>query len=109
MKRTLVGIALIGLMSAGSLMAQDRDWRNNRDLRHDYADRRSDYRDMNRDQARIAQDRGELREELREGDYAGAQRERNELRNEYRDLNRNRYDARQDKRDIRHDRVWGWR
>ena len=45
MKRTLLGIVLMGLMGAGSLMAQDRDWRNDRDQRHDYADRRADYRE----------------------------------------------------------------
>ena len=57
-------------------MAEDRDWRADRDLRRDYADRRADYRDMSHDRARIAQDRRELREELREGDWRGAQRER---------------------------------
>jgi hypothetical protein len=109
MKRTFLGIALLGLMGAGSLMAQDRDWNRNRDVRNDYADRRGDYRDMRRDQAKIAQDRQGLREELREGDYRGAQPERNELRSEYRDLNRDRVDARRDTRDIRNDRYWGWR
>jgi len=109
MKRTLIGIVLMGILGAGSLMAEDRDWRADRDLRRDYADRRADYRDMSHDRARIAQDRRELREELREGDWRGAQRERAELRNEYRDIKRDRWDARRDTRDVRHDRYWGWR
>ena len=108
MKRTVIGIVLMGVLGAGSLMAEDRDWRG-RDLRRDYADRRADYRDMARDRAKIAQDKRELREEYREGDWRGVQRERSELRNEYRDLNHDRWDARRDTRDIRHDRFWGWR
>jgi|SRR5438105_978989 len=107
MKRTLAGIVLMGIMGAGSLMAQDRPWRS--DIRHDYADRRSDRQDIRRGQAKIAQDRRELREEYREGDWPGVQRERAELRNETRDLNRDRLDIRRDNRDIRHDRYWGWR
>lgn len=109
MKRTVLGIALLGIMSAGSLMAQDRDWRANRDVRQDYAGRGADYRDMNHDRNKIVQDRQELREEMREGDYRGVQRERAELRNEYRDINRERGDARRDTRDMRQDRFWGWR
>lgn len=110
MKRTILGIALVGLMSAGSLMAQDRDdWRPNRDVRHDYADRGGDYRDIRNDQSKIAQDRWELNRDLRNGNYAGAREERQELRSEYRDANRDRRDVRRDTRDIRNDRLWGWR
>jgi hypothetical protein len=110
MKRTILGIALAGLMGAGSLMAQDRDdWRPNRDVRHDYADRRGDYRDIRNDQAKIAHDRWELNRDLRNGNYAGAREERQELRGEYRDVNRDRRDVRRDTRDVRNDRFWGWR
>jgi len=110
MKRTILGITLMGLMGAGSLMAQDRNWQNPyRDLRHDRVDRRSDYRDMRNDRAEIAQDRRELRQDLRQGNYAGAREERRELNGEYRDLNRDRIDAHRDTRDIRNDRFWFWR
>ena len=110
MKRTILGLALVGLMSAGSLMAQDRDdWRPNRDVRHDYADRRGDYRDMRNDRAKIAHDQWELRRDLRNGNYSGAREERQELRSEYRDVNHDRRDVRRDTRDIRNDRFWGWR
>jgi hypothetical protein len=110
MKRTILGITLMGLMGAGSLMAQDRNWQNPRqDIRHDYADRRGDRRDMRNDRAEIAQDRRELRQDLRHGNYAGAREERRELNGEYRDLNRDRIDARHDTRDIRNDRFWFWR
>src|SRR5690348_9272062 len=107
MKRTILGIVLMGLMGAGSLMAQD--WRPNRDLRHDYADRRADKRDIGNDKAQVAHDRWELRRDLRDGNYAGVREERQELRSEYRDINRDRKDVRHDTRDIRHDRFWGWR
>lgn len=110
MKRTVLGIVLLGLMGAGSLMAQDRDdWRYNRDLRHNYADRRSEYRDMNRDRAAIEHDKWELRNDLRRGDYRAAQRERQEMRDRYRDLNRDRAEVRHDNRDIYRDQYWGWR
>lgn len=110
MKRTILGIALVGLMGAGSLMAQDRDdWRPNRGVRHDYADRRADYRDIRNDQAKIAHDRWELNRALRNGNYAEAREERQELRNEYRDVNRDRRDVRRDTREIRNDRFRGWR
>lgn len=110
MKRTILGLALVGLISAGSLMAQDRDdWRPNRDVRHDYADRRGDYRDMRNDRAKIAHDQWELRRDLRNGNYAGAREERRELRSENRDINRDRRDVHRDTRDIRNDRYWGWR
>ena len=76
MKRTAVGIVLMGILGAGSLVAEDRDGRSDRDVRRDYADRRADYRDMARDRAKMAQDRRELREELREGDWRGCQNRR---------------------------------
>ena len=106
MKRTVLGIVLLGLMSAGSLMAEDHDWKRDRDFRHDYADRRADYRDMNRDRAAIDHDRWELRRDYREGNYAAAQRERAEINSRYRDLNRDERDVRRDNRDIRGDRYW---
>lgn len=119
MKRTVLGIALIGLMGAGSLMAQDRDWRydrdwrrdnyQNRDLRRDYADRRYDRQDIRRDEAAIDHDRWELRRDLRNGNYAAAERERAEIRGRYRDMNRDRVDLRHDNRGIYRDRYWGWR
>lgn len=109
MKRTVLGIVLLGLMSAGSLMAEDHDGRRDRDLRHDYADRRADYRDINRDRAAIDHDKWELRRDYREGNYAAAQRERAEMNNRYRDLNRDERDVRRDNRDIRGDRYWDWR
>lgn len=110
MKRTILGIALVGLLGAGSLMAQDRDdWRPNRDVRRDHADRRADYRDMRNDRAKIAHDQWELRRDLRNGNYAGAREERQELRSEYRDINNDRRDVHRDTRDIRNDRSWGWR
>ena len=108
MKRTVLGIVLMGLMGAGSLMAQDRDWRD-RDLRHDYADRRSDYRDIRHDENAIAHDRAEIRQDLREGNYAAARRERAEMDSRIRDVNRDTWNARRDNRDIRGDRYWGWR
>ena len=107
MKRTILGIALMGLMGAGSLMAQD--WHPNRDLRRDSADRRADYRDIRGDKAEIAQDRRELRQDLRAGNYAAARQEQRELRSDYRDIYRDRTDVRRDTRDIRNDRFWGWR
>ena len=99
MKRTVLGIVLMGLMGAGSLMASD--WRSDRNFYN--GDRRADVRDIHRDQREIAQDRRALDWYLRHGHYAAAEQERRELRNEYRDVH-------QDRRDLRRDnRFYDWR
>lgn len=99
MKRTVLGIVLMGLMGAGSLMASD--WRSDRNFYN--GDRRGDVRDIHRDQREIAQDRRALDWDLRHGHYAAAEQERRELRNEYRDVH-------QDRRDLRRDnRFYDWR
>ena len=107
MKRTILGIVLMGLMGAGSLFASD--WRSDRELRHDYAVRNDEQRDIARDRQQIAHDQWELHRDLRNGNYAAAQHERAELRNEYRDINQDRRDVRRDDRDIRNDRFHDWR
>lgn len=107
MKRTVLGIVLMGVMSAGSLFAAD--WRSDRDLRNDYAYRNAEQRDIARDRQQIAHDQWELHRDLRNGNYAAAQHERAELRNEYRDVNHDRRDVRRDDRDIRNDRFRDWR
>lgn len=109
MKTKLFGLILIAAMGTGTVLAQD-GWRDRRDLGHDYADRNTDVRDIQQDQAKIAHDRWELRQDLREGNYRGAAHERAELNQEYRDVNRDRADVSRDNRDIGHDRdVRGWR
>ena len=77
MKRTIAGILFFLALGAGTMFADDGYWRERRDIR--------------RDEAKIAQDRGELRRDLYYGNYRAARHERRELRREYRDLNRDRY------------------
>lgn len=108
MKRIFFGLMLMAVIGGGTVMASAQDgWRRDgderRELRRDRADRRADWRDVRRDQAGIAHDRGELRRDLREGNYAGAARERAELRGRYRDLGRDGRDIRRDNREIRHE------
>ena len=68
---TIAGVLLLLGMSAGSVFADD-GWRLRRDIRHD--------------EARIAQDRRELRRDLFYGDYRAARHERRDIRREYHDL-----------------------
>ena len=116
-KRTILGLVLLGMMGSATMFAQNgywaqrnndsrwRDYRNDRrDIRRDYVDRRNDWRDIHRDNRNIAYDRWEMRRDLRNGNYAAARQERTELRNEYRDLNRDRRDVRHDTGDVWHDR-----
>ena len=77
MKRTIAGILFLVALGAGTMFAEDGYGRDRRDIR--------------RDQAKIAQDRRELRRDLYYGNYAAARHEKRELRGEYRDLNRDRY------------------
>jgi hypothetical protein len=77
MKRTVAGILFLLALGAGTMFADDGYWRDRRDIR--------------RDEAKIAQDRRELRRDVYYGNYRGARHERQELRREYRDLNRDRY------------------
>jgi hypothetical protein len=108
-KRTLAGLMFLVFAGAGSMIAQDGYYNRDRDLRGDYADRRSDIRDIRRDEAKIAHDRWELRRDLDRGNYRAAAHEREELRREYRDINRDRADVYRDTRDIRRDerdRYW---
>ncbi len=76
MKRMIAGVLLVVAMGAGTMFAEDGYWR--------------DRRDMRRDEAKIAQDRRELRRDLYYGNYRAARHERRELRREYRDLKRDR-------------------
>ena len=76
MKRMIAGALLVVAMGAGTMFAEDGYWR--------------DRRDMRRDEAKIAQDRRELRRDLYYGNYRAARHERRELRREYRDLKRDR-------------------
>lgn len=108
-KRTVAGLMFLVFAGAGSMMAQDGYYHRDRDLRGDYADRRADIRDIRRDEAKIAQDRWELRRDLDRGNYRAAAHERAELQREYRDINRDRADVYRDTRDIRRDerdRYW---
>jgi hypothetical protein len=73
MKRTVIGMLLMGIMSVGTMMADDGHW-----------NRREDARDVRHDHARIMQERAELRHDRRE------------LRHDYRDL---RHDRREFHRD----------
>ena len=120
MKQTVLGIVLLGLISASSLMAQDRGWKSDRDWRradrgrHDYSRdyryRRGDRCDR-RDEAAIRHDEWELRQDMRRGDYAAAQREREELRWRRRRMHRDRRDAWPDNQNIyydRYDRAYDW-
>lgn len=77
MKRTIAGILLLLAMGAGTMFADDGYWRDRRDIR--------------RDEAKLAQDRRELRRDVYYGHYRAARHERRELSREYRDLNRDRY------------------
>lgn len=77
MKRTIAGVLLVMGLGVGTMLADD-GWRDRRDIRHD--------------QARIAQDRRELRRDLYRGDYREARHERRELQREYRDVSRDRRD-----------------
>ncbi len=100
MKR-LLSILFIGILSVGTMTAQE-GWRyRDRDTRRDI---RGDERDIRRDEAAIAHDREELRRDLRHHNYAAAERERAEIRSRYRDLDRDRADVRHDRRELRHDR-----
>jgi hypothetical protein len=83
MKRTIAGVLLLVGLGAGTMFADD-GWRGRRDIRHD--------------EARIAQDRRELRRDQYCGDYGAARQERRELRREYRDVNRDRRDLYWDRR-----------
>jgi hypothetical protein len=76
MKRTVAGILFLLALGAGTMFADDGYWRDRRDIR--------------RDEAKIAQDRRELRRDVYYGNYRAARHERQELRREYRDLNRDR-------------------
>ena len=84
MKRAIVGVLLLLGMGVAPALAWDGDRGLHRDIRHD--------------QAKIAQDRRELRRDLYRGDYAAARHERRELRREYRDVNRDRRDLYWDRR-----------
>ena len=83
MKRLIAGVLFVMALGAGTLFADDGNWRLRRDIR--------------RDEARIAHDRRDLRRDLYYGDYAAARRERRRLRRESRDL-------RQDRRELYWDR-----
>ncbi len=76
MKRTIAGVLLVMALGAGSLFA-DEGYRRGRDIR--------------RDEARVVQDRRELRRDLYYGNYRAARHERRELRREYRDPRNDRY------------------
>jgi hypothetical protein len=82
MKRMLAGIILLIGVGAGTMFAED-GWRD---------------RDLRRDEAKIANDRRELRRDLYNGNYRAARHERNELRREYRDVNRDRRELYWDRR-----------
>jgi hypothetical protein len=83
MKRMIAGVLLLIGMGAGTMFAED-GWRDRRDIR--------------RDEAKIAQDRWELRRDLYYGNYRAARHERRELQREYRDVNRDRRDLYWDRR-----------
>jgi len=51
----------------------------------------------------VARDRSELRDDLRNGNYAAARAEREDLRNDYRDISRDRQELAGDWRDYYHD------
>ena len=76
MKRTIAGILFLLALGSGTMFADDGYGRR---------------RDIRRDEARIAQDRREVRRDLYYGNYRAARHEKRELRREYRDLNRDRY------------------
>jgi len=84
MKRTIAGVLLVLALGAGTLFADGGYWRDRRDIR--------------RDEAKIANDRRELRRDLYYGDYAAARHERRELRREYRDLRQDRGELYWDRR-----------
>lgn len=84
MKRMVAGVLLLIGLGAGTVFAEDGDWRVRRDIR--------------RDEAKIAHDRRELRRDLYYGDYAAARHERRELRREYQDLKRDRRELYWDRR-----------
>jgi len=114
MKKRVLGIVLLGLIGASSLMAQNRGWKSDHDWRradrgrHDYS---RDYRYHRGDrcdrgsEAAIRHDEWELRQDLRRGDYAAAQREREELRWRLHNRYRDRQDEWRDTRDTRYDRY----
>jgi hypothetical protein len=83
MKRTIAGVLLLVGLGAGTMFAED-GWRDRRDIRHD--------------DARIVQDRREVRRDRYEGDYRAARQERREVRRDYRDLNHDRRDFYRDRR-----------
>jgi hypothetical protein len=83
MKRMIAGVLLLVGLGAGTMFADD-GWRGRRDLRHD--------------EARVAENRRELRRDLYCGEYGVARHERRELRREYRDVNRDRRDLYGDRR-----------
>ena len=113
MKKTVLGIVLLGLVSASSLMAQNRGWRHDRDWRRadrgrhdyyrDYRNRRGDRCDQR--EADIRHDEWELRRDMRHGDYAAAQREREELRWRFHNRHRDRRESWPESRDTRYDRY----
>lgn len=83
MKRAMAGILLLVGMGVAPALARDGDRGLNRDIRHD--------------QAKIANDRRELRRDLRSGYYAAARHERRELRREYLDVGRDRRELYRDR------------
>ena len=94
MKRIVFAIALMGILSTGSLFAQAPYWQYQRnDLHRNFVDRNRDERQIDRKEADLAQDQRQLQHELREGDYRAA----NQLR---RDMARDQFQIRQDQRNL---------
>jgi len=75
MKRMIAALLLVIGLGAGTMFASDRQ-----DIRHD--------------QRKIAQERRQLRRDLRHGNYGAARRERRKLRHDYRHLRHDRRDQR---------------
>jgi hypothetical protein len=84
MKLMMAGVLLLIGLGAGMMVAENGYWRDRRDTGH--------Y------EARIANDRREVRRDHYYGNYAAARHERRALRHDYRAWNRDRRDLYWDRR-----------
>lgn len=104
-KKYFAGLVLVaGMAFPGAAALSAQDWRDYRDVNHDYAR-------INRMRADMAADQARLNEDIRCGRSAAAARDAQDLARDQRAYNAQVRDVRHDQRDIRRDSYYGrdWR